>query len=69
MNRELLDTAVVAAQAGADILRHYFRGTGLDVRRKGENDFVTRADRESEEAIVEAILGRFPDHRVLGEEG
>jgi myo-inositol-1(or 4)-monophosphatase len=39
------------------------------VRRKGENDFVTRADQESEAAILAVIRERFPDHRVLAEEG
>src|SRR6185295_13505966 len=32
------------------------------------NDFVTRADRESEAAIVGLLRERFPDHHVLAEE-
>ena len=39
------------------------------MRSKGENDFVTRADRDSEEAVVASIRQRFPDHRILAEEG
>ncbi len=69
MSRELLDTAIAAAAAGAAVVSRYFRGTDLEIRRKGENDFVTRADKESEEAIVRTILSRHPEHRVLGEEG
>lgn len=69
MHTDLLDTAIAAAAAGAAVVSHYFRGTDLEVRRKGENDFVTRADKESEEAIVRTILSRHPDHRILGEEG
>jgi myo-inositol-1(or 4)-monophosphatase len=69
MHRELLDTAIAAAAAGAEVVSRYFRGTSLDVRQKGENDFVTRADKESEEAIVRTILSRHPDHRILAEEG
>jgi myo-inositol-1(or 4)-monophosphatase len=69
MERELLDTAIAAAAAGAEVVSRYFRGTGLDVRQKGENDFVTRADKESEEAIVRTILSRHPDHQILAEEG
>jgi len=69
MHEELLDTAVAAARVGGEILRRYFGSADLDVRTKGENDFVTRADGESERAIVSLIHGRFPDHAVLGEEG
>ncbi len=64
----LLETATEAARAGGAILRRLFGSSALDVRRKGANDFVTRADRESEEAVVAALRGRFPDHRILTEE-
>src|SRR6185369_8488555 len=56
MHLDLLDTAIAAAAAGAEVVTRYFRGSSLDVKRKGENDFVTRADKESEEAIVRTIL-------------
>jgi myo-inositol-1(or 4)-monophosphatase len=69
MHRELRETAIAAAAAGAAVVTPYFRSASLDVRRKGENDFVTRADKESEEAIVKTILSRHPDHRILAEEG
>lgn len=69
MHEELLATAIAAAHAGAEIVSGYFRGADLDVRRKGENDFVTRADHESEAAVLAVIRQRFPDHRVLAEEG
>jgi myo-inositol-1(or 4)-monophosphatase len=69
MHDELLATALAAAHAGAGIVSRYFRSGDLEVRRKGENDFVTRADRESEAAVISAIRERFPDHRILAEEG
>src|SRR3954469_14704012 len=69
MPTELLDTALAAAAAGAAVVSRYFRRGNLDIRQKGENDFVTRADKESEEAIVRTILSRHPDHRILAEEG
>ncbi|HEX4963452.1 MAG TPA: inositol monophosphatase family protein [Thermoanaerobaculia bacterium] len=69
MTDDLLSTAVAAAHAGAQILSRYFRRDGLEVWRKAENDFVTQADKESEAAVVAAIRGRFPDHRILAEEG
>ncbi|MEM8930687.1 MAG: inositol monophosphatase family protein, partial [Acidobacteriota bacterium] len=64
----LLDVASRAADAGAEVLRHWFRHRDLDIREKSAHDFVTRADRESEEAILGIILDAFPDHGVLAEE-
>jgi len=69
MTDDLLSTAVAAAQAGAAIVSRYFRHGGLEVRAKAENDFVTQADQESEAAVVEVIRRRFPEHRILAEEG
>ncbi|MEM9592671.1 MAG: inositol monophosphatase family protein [Acidobacteriota bacterium] len=66
--RLFLAAAVDAAKAGAEVLRHYFRSADLDVRAKEANDFVTRADHESEERILRVLRGRFPDHRILAEE-
>ena len=70
---ELLSTAISAARTGGEILTGYFRGpgaggSGLEVEHKSKNDLVSQADRESEAAIIERILGDYPDHRVLGEE-
>lgn len=69
MYEELVDTAVLAAHEGARVLLRYFRGGGLDARAKGVHDFVTRADHESEERVVETLRRHFPDHQVLAEEG
>ncbi len=69
MHDELIETAMAAAQAGADVVRRYFRREGLTVDRKGANDFVTQADRESETAVLAEIRRRFPGHRILAEEG
>jgi len=68
MYDELLAAAVAAAQAGGEVLRHRFGDSELDVRAKSENDFVTLADRESEEAVLDCLGDRFPEHRVLSEE-
>ena len=65
---ELVATAVAAAEAGAAVLRRFFRGADLEVRTKGTHDFVTRADQESEQAILAVLLGRYPDHHILAEE-
>jgi len=66
---ELLEAAVAAAGAGAAVLRRWFRAGDLGVLRKAENDFVTRADRESEAAVLAEVRRRFPGHRILAEEG
>jgi myo-inositol-1(or 4)-monophosphatase len=65
---ELLATAVAAAHAGSTVLRRYFRSGDLEVAVKGENDFVTRADRESEAVVLGEIRRRHPSHRILAEE-
>ena len=68
MSGDLLATAVAAAEAGATIVRRSFRQGNLEIREKGDNDFVTNVDRESEQAILDTVLGHFPDHRILAEE-
>ncbi len=68
-NLELLRAAEAAAYAGARVLKEYFGRADLEIERKGRNDFVTAADRDSEAAIVNEILRRFPRHRILAEEG
>ena len=67
--RDLTEVAVRGAQAGAEVLRRYFRDKDLETQFKSEHDLVSRADHESEERILEVIHGRFPDHRILAEEG
>ncbi|MGE5234632.1 MAG: inositol monophosphatase family protein [Acidobacteriota bacterium] len=68
-HQQLLATAVEAARAGGEVLLRWFRSGALDVQVKAENDFVTRADRESENVVRAIIARRHPDHAVLGEEG
>lgn len=71
---ELRDKAVGAARAGAGVLLHYFDASVsmddgfLGVEDKGTYDFVSKADRESEDAILGEIRRHFPDHHVLAEE-
>jgi myo-inositol-1(or 4)-monophosphatase len=65
---ELATIAVdVAREAGA-ILRDRF-GRPHDIHFKGALDMVTEADRASEALIAERLRARYPDHRLLGEEG
>jgi len=69
MLKDILETAVSAARAGSVSLKSHFRRPDLVSDSKAANDWVSDADRESETEIVRTILGRFPDHSVLGEEG
>ena len=69
MYADLLEGAVAAAEAGADRLTPVFRQGELEARWKGRNDLVTRADHESEAAILGEIRRRFPEHSILAEEG
>lgn len=66
---DLLDTALEAARAGAAVLSRYFRDEALVVEHKAANDFVSRADRESEAAAVGVVRRRHPAHGILAEEG
>jgi myo-inositol-1(or 4)-monophosphatase len=64
-----VDIAIAAARAGARVLLHYWeRLTKDDADLKARNDWVSDADRESEQAIVAAIREHCPDDAFLGEE-
>jgi myo-inositol-1(or 4)-monophosphatase len=64
---EYLDAAVAAASRGAEILESW--RARFSVREKARADLVTEADQASQDAIKALLLGRFPDHHFLGEEG
>jgi len=65
-----VEAAIEAAKLGADILlRHWEQLGKADADIKARNDWVSRADRESENAIVAFLHQRFPNDSVLGEEG
>jgi myo-inositol-1(or 4)-monophosphatase len=67
--RDLLDLALEAAHAAGALLREKLGGP-LNVERKGaHNDLVTDGDKASEALIAGAIRARYPDHRILAEEG
>jgi len=66
----VLETGIEAARAGGEVLLASWRKIpGGSVSEKMKNDFVTLADRESEEQIIARIRSRFPEDSVLGEEG
>ncbi len=69
-SESLIETAVAAAKAGGDVALRSWRNLSVgEVAEKKKNDFVTSADRESEERIVDRIRESFPGDSFLGEEG
>ena len=62
-----LTTALEAARAAADVIRHYYQ-RNLDITIKADKSPVTQADVETEQVIRKLIGTRFPDHGFYGEE-
>ena len=67
MSMEILETARQAARAGAEVLQAMW-GLQLKVELKGKADFVTEADRKSEQAVLNRIRASYPEHLILAEE-
>lgn len=63
----MIETALKAAKKGGEVLLKYFE-TELEHEVKDDKSFVTRADRESEEAILKVLKAEFPEHAFLAEE-
>ncbi len=64
------DAAVdVARMAGARADVWFRKRAELHVEEKGAQDYVSEADRKTEELIVEELQKRFPGHAFFGEEG
>ncbi len=65
-----VDAAIEAAKGGAAVLLRHWEHLGKgDADIKARNDWVSRADRESENAIVTVLREHFPNDGILGEEG
>ncbi len=64
-----LNTAVQAARRAGDIaVRALSRLDQLEVRAKARNEYVTQVDQAAEQAIIETLQKRYPDHAFLAEE-
>src|SRR5690625_6325477 len=63
----LAKAAEEIARAGGDSTLDYFKKS-FDLEFKSDQTPVTNADRNAEETIREAIMSRFPDHGIIGEE-
>ncbi len=66
----MLTTAVKAARRAGNIINRGARDLDLlKVSSKGPKDFVSEIDHAAEAAIVDTLLGAYPDHAILAEEG
>lgn len=64
-----IEIATEAARRGAEVLLHYWEDLGkADADIKSRNDWVSAADRESEQAIVSCIRDLSPGDSFLAEE-
>ncbi len=64
-----LETAVkVAKEAGQLVLGLSQGDNNIKVEEKDVNDFVTNADKASEELIIKRLTNTFPDYDILAEE-
>ena len=63
-----LAAAREAALAAGELLLGRFRGD-IEVSKKGRINLVTEMDLAAEKVVVDTILGRFPGHGILAEEG
>ncbi len=65
----MLNIATRAARrAGTIIARAQQRLHEVKVDRKGHQDYVSQVDRDAENAIIETLLGAYPDHAIRAEE-
>jgi myo-inositol-1(or 4)-monophosphatase len=64
-----LSVALDAARDAGRLLREELGGTRHIRHKRSLIDLVTEMDQRAETLIVERLLGAFPDHAVLAEEG
>lgn len=65
----MLNIATRAARSAGRILLRYFERTdSIAVTSKRRNDFVSEVDRSAEEAIIQELRAKYPDHAILAEE-
>lgn len=63
-----IQQVIRAAKEGGKVIKHYF-GEVLDIEEKSHaSDFRTKADLESEEAILKVIKRAFPTYNIYSEE-
>lgn len=61
------ETMLAAIKEGGKIVNEY-RGKIKEIKMKSYKDFVTEVDLKSEEAIINIIKEKFPEHAIYSEE-
>jgi myo-inositol-1(or 4)-monophosphatase len=64
----MLKTAILAAERAALVHKKYYRNLEEVMYKSGTNNLVTKADLESERAIIDTIKRMYPSHGILAEE-
>jgi len=65
----MLNIAVRAARSAGDFIARSFESdVDLEVKQKGDNDFVTQIDKEAEKIIISKIKQSYPEHSFVCEE-
>ena len=57
-----------ARRAGALLMESYGKISHSQVETKEKSDFVTKADKESEQLIIDLVHSKYPDHKIYAEE-
>jgi myo-inositol-1(or 4)-monophosphatase len=66
---DLLKTAIDAAEAAAAVHASFHgKVRTRDATEKGASDFVSHVDLQAQEAALDVIRARFPDHGIMSEE-
>ena len=68
MNPMLTIAVRAAREAGRVLTRSSHRLDTLTVTDKGKNEFVSEVDRNAEQAIIDVLREKFPNHAILAEE-
>ncbi|MCE3255416.1 MAG: histidinol phosphate phosphatase [Rickettsiaceae bacterium] len=66
-NQELIDFGNYLADISSEVIRKYFRQDFAEIKKDDQTP-VTKADKETELVLREAITKKFPDHGIIGEE-
>ncbi|CDI00794.1 inositol monophosphatase [Candidatus Competibacter denitrificans Run_A_D11] len=68
MNPVLTIAQRAALSAGRILLRHFDHLERLNVTAKQRNDFVSDADLQAEQEIIQTLRKSYPNHAILAEE-
>lgn len=65
----LMASSVTAVARAGKIIQDVLSEGELKIVEKGKNDLQTEADRSAERCIIASLSRKFPDVKIIGEEG